>query len=334
MNRTTKKFLIAGTVLCAAGLVMFGAGAVTGGKKYVANADLNVISGAATLVSNDNHAILEKTELDSLSQVNADLHNIDFRVEPSSDSKFYISYNIETSDGLLPLSYQVSDAGVLNIAESKGNSSFSYIHIDINFLQMMLGQTSVIENTNQVTLYVPKNQKLDSFSCKMGDGNLNIKTLDCKNMTLSGNYGDITLKDLDISRGTVTSSDGDINIKDSLIRNTSVQTDYGDVKLQNTSCNNGEIYLADGDLSTTGTSFAGHNAITSDLGDITLGISADNLKQLSISAVTSLGDLHVPDSLKGTLIGNDDVNTYARTLDSGNLLDITSSDGDIRITEK
>ena len=223
MNRTTKKFLIAGTVLCGAGLIIFGAGALTGGKKYVATADLNVISGDATLLSNDNHAILEKTELDSFSQVNADLRNIDFNVEPSSDDKFYISYNIETTDGLLPLSYQVSEDGALNIAESQGNSSSSYIHIDINFLQMMLGQTSVIENVNQATLYIPKNQKLDSFSCRMGDGYLNINTLDCQNMSLSDDYGDITLKNLDISKGKITSSDGDISIRDSLLRNTSVQ---------------------------------------------------------------------------------------------------------------
>ena len=135
MNRTTKKFLIAGTVLCGAGLITFGAGALTGGKKYVATADLNVTSGDATLLSNDNHAILEKTELDSFSQVNADLRNIDFNLKPSSDNKAYISYNIETSDGLLPLSYQVSESGVLNIAESKGNSSSSYIQF-LSFLEL------------------------------------------------------------------------------------------------------------------------------------------------------------------------------------------------------
>ena len=334
MNRTTKKFLIAGTVLCGAGLITFGAGALTGGKKYVATADLNVISGDATLLSNDNHAILEKTELDSFSQVNADLRNIDFNVKPSSDNKAYISYKIETSDGLLPLSYQVSEDGALNIAESQGNSSSSYIHIDINFLQMMLGQTSVVENVNQATLYIPKNQKLDSFSCRMGDGYLNINTLDCQNMSLSDDYGDITLKNLDISKGTVTSSDGDISIKDSLLRNTSVQADYGDLNLKNTSCTNGEIHLSDGDLTTATASFSGQNTIDGSLGDITLGISADNLKQLSINASTSLGDLNIPDSLEGTSTGSDDLTTYSRTTDSKNLLTVTSSDGDISISSK
>lgn len=334
MNRTTKKFLIAGTVLCSAGLITFGAGALTGGKKYVATADLNVISGDATLLSNDNHAILEKTELDSFSQVNADLRNIDFNVKPSSDNKAYISYNIETSDGLLPLSYQVSEDGTLNIAESQGNSSSSYIHIDINFLQMMLGQTSVVENVNQATLYIPKNQKLDSFSCRMGDGYLNINTLDCQNMSLSDDYGDISLKNLDISKGKITSSDGDISIRDSLLRNTSVQADYGDLNLKNTSCTNGEIHLSDGDLTTATASFSGQNTIDSSLGDITLGISADNLKQLSINASTSLGDLNIPDSLEGTSTGSDDLTTYSRTTDSKNLLTVTSSDGDISISSK
>ena len=334
MNRTTKKFLIAGTVLCGAGLIIFGAGALTGGKKYVATADLNVISGDATLLSNDNHAILEKTELDSFSQVNADLRNIDFNVKPSSDNKAYISYNIETSDGLLPLSYQVSEDGALNIAESQGNSSSSYIHIDINFLQMMLGQTSVVENANQATLYIPKNQKLDSFSCRMGDGYLNINTLDCQNMSLSDDYGDITLKNLDISKGKITSSDGDISIRDSLLRNTSVQADYGDLNLKNTSCTNGEIHLSDGDLTTATASFSGQNTIDGSLGDITLGISADNLKQLSINAATSLGDLKIPESLKGQLTGSDDSHAYSRTTDSKNLLTVTSSDGDISISSK
>lgn len=334
MNKKIKKFLIAGIIFCCAGFVMFGAGTVAGGKKYVANADLNVISGAATLTSTDNHAILEKTEIDSFSQVNADLRNIDFNVRPSSDNKFYISYNLETSNGLLPVSYQVTDDGTLNIAESKGNSSSSYIHIDINFLQMMLGQTHVIEDSNQVTLYIPKDQKMDSFSCQMGDGYLNINTLDCQNLVLSSDYGDISLKNLDISNGTVSSSDGDVQIKDSLLRNTGIQADYGDVKLSNTSSNNGKITLSDGDLKTTRATFSGYNTITSDLGDISLGVSADNLNQLSIKAETYEGDLHVADSLKGNSNTDDDKQTYTRTSDSRNLLTVSSSDGDLKISAK
>ena len=168
----------------------------------------------------------------------------------------------------------------------------------------------------------------------MGDGYLNINTLDCQNMSLSDDYGDITLKNLDISKGTVTSSDGDISIKDSLLRNTSVQADYGDINIQNTSCNNGELKLSDGDLTTAKASFSGQNTIDSSLGDITLGISADNLKQLSINAATTLGDLKIPESLKGQLTGSDDSHAYSRTTDSKNLLNVTSSDGDITITEK
>lgn len=333
MKKLTKQLLIAGAAFCGAGLVMFGAGIASGGKEYVKNADLNVINGAATLTSNDNHAILEKTEIDSFTSINADFHYIDLKIKPSPDDKFYLSYNVETSNGVLPVSCQVSD-GALNVVESQGRSSYSYIHIDINFLQMMLGQSSVIENQNNVVLYVPKGKTLDSVSCNMGDGSLDINSLHSKKLLISADYGDIGLKDLDISEANVTSEDGDIKIKDSLLRNTSFKSDCGDMKIENTSLHDGEITLSDGDLNGKKITFSGKTSVSSSLGDISLNIPGDNLEQLSVNAKTSLGDITLPDSMKGTLTGDDDNTTYTDTRDSGNQLHIKSSDGDIKITER
>lgn len=333
MKKLTKQLLIAGAVFCGAGIVMFGAGMASGGREYVQNADLNVINGAATLTSSDNHTVLEKTEIDSFSTVNADLRYIDLKVKPSPDDKFYISYNVETSNGVLPVSYQVSD-GTLNLVESKGRSSYSYIHIDINFLQMMLGQRSVIENQNNVVLYIPEDQKLDTFSCNMGDGYLTIDSLRSQKLLISADYGDIDLKDLDISEGSVSSSDGDLDVSDSLLRNTSLNADYGDVDIKNTSIHDGEITLSDGDLKGKQVIFSGETSVTDSLGDISLSIPQKNLEQLSVNAKTSLGDLSLPDSLKGTLTGNDDVTTYTSSIDSGNQLTVKNSDGDIKISVK
>ena len=333
MKKSTKQLLITGAAFCGAGLVMFGAGMTSGGREYVKNADLNVINGAATLTSSDSHAVLEKTEIDSFSTVNADLRYIDLKVKPSPDDKFYISYNVETSNGVLPVSYQISD-GTLNLVESKGNSSYSYIHIDINFLQMMLGQRSIIENQNNVVLYIPKNQKLESFSCNMGDGYLNIDSLRSQKLLVSADYGDINLKDLDISEGSVSSSDGDLEATDSLLRNTSLNTDYGDMDIQNTSIHDGEITLSDGDLTGKQITFSGETSVTDNLGDISLSIPQENLDQLSVNAKTSLGDLTLPDSMKGSLTGNDDAITYTDTVKFGNQLNIKNSDGDIQISVK
>ncbi len=155
MKKTNKRLLAAGGILCAVGVLFFGVGVASGGKNYVKSADLNRISGTATMDSSDNHAILSKTKINAFSSMNVDLRNLDLDVRESDDDNFYIAYNIETNDGMLPLSYQVQD-DTLNIVEKKGHESYSYIHIDINFLQEMLGQSHVIENSNKVMIYIPE----------------------------------------------------------------------------------------------------------------------------------------------------------------------------------
>ena len=165
MKQTNKRLLAAAGIFCAVGILFFGVGIASGGRNYVKTADLNRISGTAMMDSSDSHAILSKTEIDAFSSVNVDLKNLDLDIKASDDNKFYISYNIETTDGMLPLSYQVQN-GVLNIVEKNGHESSSYIHIDINFLQEMLGQSHVIENSNKVTVYIPKKTDLSGFPAR------------------------------------------------------------------------------------------------------------------------------------------------------------------------
>lgn len=131
MKKTNKRLLAAGGIFCAVGILFFGIGVASGGRNYVKTADLNRISGAAMMDSSDSHAILSKTEINAFSSLNIDLKNIDLDIQSSDDDNFYISYNIETNDGMLPLSYQVQN-NALNIVEKKGHESYSYIHIDIN----------------------------------------------------------------------------------------------------------------------------------------------------------------------------------------------------------
>ena len=138
MKKTNKRLLVAGGILCAIGVLFLGVGVASGGKNYVKTADLNRISGNAMMDSSDSHVILSKTKINSFSSVNVDLRNLDLDVKESDDENFYIAYNIETNKGMLPLSYQVQD-DTLNLVEKKGNESYSYIHIDINFIQEMLG---------------------------------------------------------------------------------------------------------------------------------------------------------------------------------------------------
>lgn len=310
MKKTNKYLLITGGILCAAGALAFGIGVAAGGRSYVKQADLNKISGDASMDSEKNYAILDKTKIDAFSSVNIDLHNIDLDIKESDDHDFYLSYHLEKNDGNVPVSWQVKDQK-LTITETNGYASSSYIHIDINFLQELLGYSNVVENTNKVTLYLPKQTNLDTFSCKMGLGDLNVEGLHAGQTVINGN-------------------DGDMNILNSNLKDLELKTDLGDLVMQNTSCTNSQIVMSDGDIKASNITFRGNNKITSSLGDITLGISEENLADLSIQAETKLGDINIKKSDKlGTITRNDDRVILQSGEKNKNALEIQSSDGDI-----
>lgn len=309
MKKTNKRLLVAGDILCVIGVLFLGVGVASGGKNYVKSADLNRISGTATMDSGDSHAILSKTKIDAFSSVNVDLRNLDLDIKESDDENFYIAYNIETNKGMLPLSYQVQD-DTLNIVEKKGNESYSYIHIDINFLQEMLGQSHVIENSNKVTVYIPKKNDMSSFSCKMG-------------------YGDLDIESLNARQAVIQNEDGDIKIAGSTFENLELKDELGDLKIKDTTLINSQIEMDDGDIQAENVTFTGKNEIRSSLGDITLSIPKETLADLSVEAEAS--EINVPEELGKVMTDEDD----EQSVDSGNKaqnsLEIKSEDGDITI---
>lgn len=310
MKKTNKRLLAAGRILCAVGVLFFGVGVASGGKNYVKSADLNRISGTATMDSSDSHAILSKTKIDSFSSVNVDLRNLDLDVKESDDNNFYIAYNIETNDGILPLSYQVQD-DTLNIVEKKGHESYSYIHIDINFLQEMLGQSHVIENSNKVTVYIPKKNDLSSFSCKMG-------------------YGDLDIESLNTKQSVIQNDDGDIKIAGGTFKNLELKDDLGDLKIKDATLINGQIEMDDGDIKAENVTFTGKNEIKSTLGDITLSIPEKTLADLSVEAEAS--EINIPEELGKVMTDEDDEQIVASENKTQNSLEIKSDDGEVTIT--
>lgn len=309
MKKTNKRLLVAGGILCAIGVLFLGVGVASGGKNYVKTADLNRISGNAMMDSSDSHVILSKTKINSFSSVNVDLRNLDLDVKESDDENFYIAYNIETNKGMLPLSYQVQD-DTLNLVEKKGNESYSYIHIDINFLQEMLGQSHVIENSNKVTVYIPKENDMSSFSCKMG-------------------YGDLDIESLNAKQAVIQNDDGDVKIVRGRFKNLELKDDLGDLKIKDVIFANSQIEMADGDIQAENVTFTGKNEIRSSLGDITLSIPEKTLADLSVEAEAS--EINIPEELGKVMTDEDD----EQSVDSGNkaqnFLEIKSEDGDITI---
>lgn len=310
MKKTNKRLLAAGGIFCAVGILFFGVGVASGGRNYVKTADLNRISGAAMMDSSDSHAILSKTEINAFSSLNIDLKNIDLDIQSSDDDNFYISYNIETNDGILPLSYQVQN-GALNIVEKKGHESYSYIHIDINFLQEMLGQSHVIENSNKVTVYIPKKTDLSSFSCKMG-------------------YGDMNVESVNAQKAVIQNDDGDVTISGCSFENLELSTDLGNLNIKDTALTDSQIKTMDGDVNAENVSFNGKSTFNSSLGDITLSIPEKNLTSLSIQAEAS--DIDIPEKLGSVITDEDDNQLVTSEKKTQNSLQLQNTDGEIRIT--
>lgn len=310
MKKTNKRLLAAGGIFCAVGILFFGVGVASGGRNYVKTADLNRISGAAMMDSSDSHAILSKTEINAFSSLNIDLKNIDLDIQSSDDDNFYISYNIETNDGILPLSYQVQN-NALNIVEKKGHESYSYIHIDINFLQEMLGQSHVIENSNKVTVYIPKKTDLSSFSCKMG-------------------YGDMNVESVNAQKAVIQNDDGDVTISGCSFEDLELSTDLGDLNIKDTALTDSQIKMMDGDVNAENVSFNGKSTFNSSLGDITLSIPEKNLTSLSIQAEAS--DIDIPEKLGSVMTDEDDNQLVTSEKKTQNSLQLQSTDGEIRIT--
>lgn len=310
MKKTNKRLLAAGGIFCAVGILFFGVGVASGGRNYVKTADLNRISGAAMMDSSDSHAILSKTEINAFSSLNIDLKNIDLDIQSSDDDNFYISYNIETNDGMLPLSYQVQN-GALNIVEKKGHESYSYIHIDINFLQEMLGQSHVIENSNKVTVYIPKKTDLSSFSCKMG-------------------YGDMNVESVNAQKAVIQNDDGDVTISGCSFEDLELSTDLGDLNIKDTALTDSQIKMMDGDVNAENVSFNGKSTFNSSLGDITLSIPEKNLTSLSIQAEAS--DIDIPEKLGSVMTDEDDNQLVTSEKKTQNSLQLQNTDGEIRIT--
>lgn len=335
-NHKTRKFLITGTVLCALGLVLFGSGIAAGGKNYIANADLNSYNGSTSSKGDGSHAVLKKKKIDSFSNLNVDFKHIDLAVRESDDDNFYLSYNVETSKGIVPVSWQV-DNGTLNLAESNGHASSQYVHIDVAFLKDLLTVRHPFDKTsenrtNQVIVYIPHNQKLNTLSCQLTEGDMELTALNCQNLNVQVNLGDLLLEGLNAANVSVTDKEGDISISESTMTNLRLDSSLGDLDIDSSSFTDSTFSLSEGDTTGTAVAFYKNCQITSKMGDTDLTLPENILADLTLNLDTNLGDINVPDKLNGELVSTDDESTFEKDDSSiQNHLSIQSNDGDISI---
>ncbi len=305
MKTWLKTALITGILCCAVGVVLFAAGAVTGGKQYVQNADINTLRGDARKDDSSRIAVMNKQKISDVNALDLTLDSLDLKIVPSDDDSCYLSYRIATNKGEKPLTYAVQN-GTLHLKEN--DVSNVYVHIDIDFLTDFLtsGRLPEADDTQTVILSVPKTQ--------------------LKQLNIRSSYGDISMRGIAADNSSIQCANGDVELERCQLSQLQLNNDYGDIDFNHCTVNTADISLSNGDFDAESTSFSGKNTITSDYGDVSISDTPENLQALTIQADTSYGDISTPDSTDATTYHHDGVNT------SGSL-QIHASNGDIDIDD-
>lgn len=300
---------IAGVIsllICLCGLGIYGIGYACGGRQFVQKTDLLVEEKDTDMALYQ----LNEERLQNIHTIKVELKHIDFNLKPSKDSHYYLSYKLYGKKN--PLSYQEKD-GVLYLEEENGQAASYYVHVNVNFLDNMLGKKDIHDYENQVTLYIPSHVVLEDSVIKMGDGDLEINSFQGKNATLQLEDGDLEIYKTFLEDSAVSAEDGDIYISQ-------LQTE-GQLNFK----------TRDGDITASNLQISGRTAMETKDGDIDLKLS-ETPEQTSIAITTEDGDLSVKKSYGGNKQRKGDGWSYQRKGNQENSeLKITAGDGDVTL---
>ena len=267
MKKLNKILLILSLVLCLGGGLLIGIGAFAGGID-----EAQEIAGARM-----QHYDQDKTQLDELSAIDAELAICNLEIRPSDDEHAYLEYHIEGTREKAPLHVSVEN-GVLQLRDENYTISHSNVEqILTGFLWLLPdAERESYADGGGIILYLPPST-LISVQLTLAMGDLSIDGLQASQFA-----ADIALGSLDLTNTTLGLS---------------------------------EIDLAMGTLTGDNLTFNGVATIEVSTGNAELTLSPESNDGLLIDATTDMGDISAPESLGGNLLDTDDVvaNHYRRT---------------------
>ena len=318
MNKKTKIWLIAATLLFIIGVLMFTI------SLFFYNGDFGNFS--TVKFETNTHEINE--EFTDIS-IDTDTANIVFF--PSDDEKCKVvcyeaekkTHSVEVKNGALKIRY----------VDTRAWYEYIGINIDSSRVSIYLPEkeySSLKIKGSTGNVYIPIDLRFDSIDINVSTGDLHCESISAERIKLRTSTGNITVinthcssLDLSASTGEITATDikcdGDIKIK--------VST--GKVSLRNISCKNLISSGDTGKITLKNVSASEKFSITRSTGDVTF--DACDASEISVS--TSTGNV------RGTLLSGKVFITDTSTgktdvpkSTSGGLCEITTSTGDIKIS--
>lgn len=226
-------------IVLAVGVLFSGVGLAMGGVVYGISFGRNglvVHSNVSPATDADGQKVLhESKEVDAFENLNMNISYADIVIVESDH--YGVEYQTQNS---LPVTIQ-SEGNTLKVTQGKGFQGLTFFSIGT------AGRWG--QKADYVTVYVPKDTKLDSVIIEEDSGDIDISDIQAEKVTLDNDYGDVKATNLAGKEVYFDMESGDLTIKNAEGDSCKIYSSYGSVSIDESNFQNELVYDMDsGDM--------------------------------------------------------------------------------------
>lgn len=320
-----KKYFIRTTFVLIIGIVMLVIGLANNGMKTLITAD-----GTTQILKEKN--INKEYPIKEFKNLKLDMRDEGYttNVEFVYGDKYSVKLVARNLPGTENMDLSVKNSGdTLNISSNRKFKDYGIIG---------LNSDDVVESDENIIITIPEFKKIDNASMMFGDGTLKINNNMIKKIDISGAVN-MELADVDFADGSyINGEGGSINIRNSIIRG-AIKINPSDINISNSQIKNMKLDAVDSSVTLDNVKLD-NTSIVSDDEDLEMHqLQAINKNSILIKDgdinITNIDDfgLNVTnnDDDDITVNGKNYQNSYKKDEKNKNILNITTSDGDVSI---
>lgn len=232
-----------------------------------------------------NSSKIMRVDLNDINNIQFDLDTCDVRIEESSTNPYVEYTNLYKGDSSYEVKVDFNDKNLKLSSDIKGKELYMKNKIQI------------------VRIFLPKNNKIQNLSGRLGAGDIKISSLNADKMDLKLESGNISFENSKLN-GSIDNEIGSILVKKSDLKDCAFITSVGDIKLEDVTFKSSESFKTEnGDIIVKTTDNielfninARLNVGNFVLGNISYrnildGYFLDNKKDKTIDLSTKVGDI-------------------------------------------
>lgn len=277
MKTWKKTALIISGCLVGVGVICAGIGLANGGSiRY----GISLREGYVDYSEAQEKRIID--QLGNFEQVSVHLEGVSLQILPSQSKEAYI----ETNLGEKRLQWSVED-GTLSIQEFAERKAYGFYGFSVNPPFFGFGTGSVSQEEDVLILYLPDGINLKGGTVDTGYGDLTISQVNCGELTLTVDSGDVSLKEVSSSVLLLEADYGNVSLEEVTVDTLSIrlesgeydgknvnakeltlEADYGNAIWENGSVQTGSIVVESGDATLRQVQVLNQLEVNNEYGDI------------------------------------------------------------------